>query len=254
MPVPTVDTLDTSLGALLATSGARAVRVVDGRTGRVVGAAGESAPAGRADDSAAVAQLLADQAHLPVDAGDVLVTTDRYVHLLRSTPVTGVFVHLRLDLDRADTGRAHRALADPRLHAAVRSALGPASSAVAVRPPGSAADAPSPRPRPRPAGLSVPAARQPALAALAVGSAAQARGLPGGRSGHGLRAAGVLTELMEVGHAAGTLPRRRRSAVQARPAAPDAYALVVTAGLPERTWARDVDTMRRLLAGLRRLK
>lgn len=234
--------LGVALAEVLAGSGARAVRVVDGRTGRVVGAAGD--PAGDADASAEVARLLRDQPHH--EAAHALVTTDRSVHLLRPTPVPGVFVHLRLDLDRADTGRADRALAAPGLHTAVRRAMAPSPS-----PRRGAAPGPSGLSRPRSRPVAVPGprdpGRQPALAALAVGTVSARVGSARVGSGDGLRAAGVLAELIEVGRGEGTLPRRHRGAVRERPA------VGVTVGLPQYTWARDADTMRRLLNGLRGL-
>lgn len=90
-------------------------------------------------------------------------------------------------------------------------------------------------PRPRPAPFPVPhPARQPALADLVPEP---------DRSDPGARATVVLAELTDA-----ALPRRRPAAA-ARPARPAG----VTDGLPEPVWARDTETLRRLLEGLRRL-
>lgn len=241
--------LDSALAELLSRAGARTVRVVDGRTGTVVGAAGEEARG--SDDPAAVAGLLRDAVvGGPGGLDDVLVTTDRSVHVLRPAPVPGVFVHLRLDLDRADVGRARRALADPAVQDAVRRAVGPV---------------PGPRPRTRPAAgprpapattPTVPAPRpssrdvmpqQPALTVLAGVRT---------RSGAGARAVVALAELGSPGTRSAVLPRRRSAGgVQTVPAPPRPAARRggTTAGLPELAWAGDLETLRRLAEGLRRL-
>ncbi|QJY48369.1 hypothetical protein [Pseudonocardia broussonetiae] len=113
--------LDADLATLLARAGARTVRVVDGRAGSVVAEAGDAASG--PDDPAAVAGLLREAVALGEGGlDDVLVTTDRSLHVLRPAPVAGVFVHLRLDLG-ADPVRARRALADPALQDAVRRAV-----------------------------------------------------------------------------------------------------------------------------------
>jgi hypothetical protein len=113
--------LAADLQALLAHAGARTVRVVDGRAGSVVAQAGDAASG--PDDPAAVAGLLREAVALGEGGlDDVLVTTDRSLHVLRPAPVAGVFVHLRLDLG-ADPVRARRALADPALQDAVRRAV-----------------------------------------------------------------------------------------------------------------------------------
>ncbi|WP_300011818.1 hypothetical protein [Pseudonocardia sp.] len=213
-----------ALADLLARSGARAVRVVDGRAGRVVGSAGAPAPDG-GDDPGTVAGLVRDAVALGRGGlDDVVVTTDRSMHVLRPAAVPGVFLHLSLGLEGVDVGRARHALAAPALHAAIRAALAPDPRAAGI---------PRPRPAPR------TPAQQPALAGL-VGQQAPA--------GHGTRAAGVLAELIQPSPADRSLPRRRPAATR-RPRPPGA----VTVGLPERVWARDVDTMRRLALGLRRL-
>jgi hypothetical protein len=237
--------LGTALGRLLDTTGARAVRVVDGRTGGVVGTAGDLV-AGGGDDPAAVAGLVRDAVALGRGAlDDVVVTTDRSMHILRPAAVPGVFLHLRLGLDRVDVVQARRALAAPALHAAIRAALAPepvhmpaprtrvgsTGPRAGVGPP---SVVPAPRTDPR-----MPA-QQPALAGMVAEVAPV---------GHGMRAAGVLAELIEVSPVGLSLPRRR-PAVAARPVRPSGG---VTVGLPERVWARDVDTMRRLVLGLRRL-
>lgn len=261
-PVPA---LPPALADVLTRSGARAVRLVDGRTGQVVGSAGDP-DAGGADDPATVAGLVRDAlASGQRGLDDVVVTTDRSMHVLRPVAVPGVFLHLRLGLPRADVVRARRALAAPELHAAIRAALGvppdagppdarmPDARTPDVRMPDVRMPAPRiparpERSRPRegrpPAPLPAPgpdprtSAQQPALAGL-VAERAPAE--------QGTRAAGVLAELIEVSPLGASLPRRRPATRWTRPSGG------VTVGLPERVWARDVDTMRRLVLGLRRL-
>lgn len=257
MAVPAARLAD-ALAGLLARAGARTVRVVDGRTGTVVGIAGE-APG--PDVPALVAALLREA--LPLGAGgsdDVTLVTGRGVHVLRTGPVTGVFVHLQLD-PGADVARARSALADPGVRDAVRQAVAPVPTrsptpaavsacapTVGPRPDGSAparpGGHPSPDPRPpapRAASGSTPG-RQPALAVLVTGPV---------RTGDGARAVAALAELSRPGAAPIVLPRRRcGSGVWSVPAA---RARGSTAGLPERAWAGDPETLRRLADGLRRL-
>ncbi|MBW0119505.1 hypothetical protein, partial [Pseudonocardia abyssalis] len=119
-------------------AGARSVRVVDGRTGTVVATAGAGPEPGDAtvpgvDDPATVVGLLREAMALGTGGlDDVVVTTDRSVHVLRPATVAGVFVHLRLDVGRADTVRARRALADPAFHDAVRRAVAPVEAVPAA--------------------------------------------------------------------------------------------------------------------------
>jgi hypothetical protein len=228
-----------ALADLLTRSGARSVRLVDGRTGQVVGSAGDPDADG-ADDPATVAGLVRDAMALGQGGlDDVVVTTARSMHVLRPAAVPGVFLHVRLGLDRADVGRARHALAAPALHAAIRASLAAGRAAPG---PGAATGEPTTPvgvvPAPRTASRTP--AQQPALARLVVDQAP---------AGHGIRAAGVLAELIEPSPGELCLPRRRPAAA-ARPARPSG---VLTVGLPERVWARDVDTMRRLVLGLRRL-
>jgi hypothetical protein len=245
--------LDDVLAELLTRSGARTVRVVDGRTGTVVAAVGDAGSG--PDGPAEVARLLRDAvASGPGTSGaggpdDVLVATERSVHVFRPAPVPGVFVHLRLDAGRADPVRARRALSDPAFQDAVRRATGAVQPGAA---PGRSTPAVVPVPHPRPArpassGPAVapsrpPAAQQPALAVLVAERA---------RTGDGVRAAIALAELCRPRPGMTGLPRRRSPGEGRRPAGNRTGG--VTTGLPERAWARDLETMRRLAAGLRRL-
>lgn len=118
--------LAAALAELLSRAGARAVRVVDG-TGTVVATAGAETdgPSGSDDPSTVVALLREATAFGSGGLDDVVVTTDRCVHVLRRGSVAGVFVHLWVDRDGADTARARRALADPAFHEVVRRAVAP---------------------------------------------------------------------------------------------------------------------------------
>lgn len=139
----------------------------------------------------------------------------------------------RPDPARPDPARAAaRSLPDPaRSVPAPR--RGSAARAAAVDPFVPAPD-PGPDRRSRPARGPAPA-QQPALAALAVA---------GVRPRAGALASVALAELTEA-----ALPRRRRGAMTPALAAAGGR----PTGLPERAWARDLDTLRRLAAGLRRL-
>ncbi|GAA2568231.1 hypothetical protein [Pseudonocardia hydrocarbonoxydans] len=214
------------LAGLLARTGGRTVRVVDGRTGDVVGTAGDAASG--SDGPAAVAALLRDAPRPAAGADDVTLVTDRGVHVLRTGPVAGVFVHLQLD-PGADPARARSALADPGLQDAVRRALGA---------PNPSAD---PSRRAAPPRQTAPL-RQPALAVLATGRA---------RTGDGARAVAALAALSGPDAAPVVLPRRRSGAgVWSIPAARVAGS---TTGLPEPLWSGDLRTLRRVADGLRRL-
>ncbi|MFB9384999.1 hypothetical protein ACFFTK_17780 [Pseudonocardia petroleophila] len=118
--------LAAALAELLSRAGARAVRVVDG-TGTVVATAGADpdGPSGSDDPSTVVALLREATAFGSGGLDDVVVTTDRSVHVLRRGSVAGVFVHLWVDRDGADTARARHALADPAFHEVVRRAVAP---------------------------------------------------------------------------------------------------------------------------------
>lgn len=214
--------LDDALAGLLARAGGRTVRVVDGRTGTVVGVAGAAAPG--SDDPAEVAALLREA--LPpgaAGADDVTLVTDRGVHVLRPGPVAGVFVHLQLD-PGADPAHARSALADPAVSDVVRRAVD------AVPPVRSGPSESDPPPR------------QPALAVLSPDRV---------RTGDAARAVAALAALGRPAAAPPVLPRRRSgSAVWSIPAARDAGC---TAGLPERVWSGDPETLRRLADGLRGL-
>lgn len=245
--------LDVALAELLRRAGARTVRVVDGRTGMVVAAVGEvgSGPDGPAE----VARLLRDAVATGIGVSgpggfdDVLVATERSVHVFRPAAVPGVFVHLRLDAERADTARARRAVADPALQDAVRRAVGPAPPGAGPgwSPPAVPAAHPVPHPRPESSGSVVPSPRPPApqQPALAVLVAERVR------TGDGVRAALALSELSRPRTATAVLPRRRSPVEGRRPTG--ARPTGITTGLPERAWARDLETLRRLAAGLRRL-
>ncbi|MHA6782406.1 hypothetical protein ACVGOW_15670 [Pseudonocardia saturnea] len=235
--------LDHVLAELLTRAGARTARVVDGRTGTVVAAVGEAGSG--PDGPAEVARLLRDAVATGAGAGgldDVLVATERSVHVFRPAPVPGVFVHLRLDAERADPVRARRAVADPALQDAVRRAVGSATGSPTP------SVVPQPRPaRPASSGPAVPhprppAPQQPALAVLVAERV---------RTGDGVRAAIAIAELSRSRTGTMALPRRRTPGEGRRPAASRTGG--VTTGLPERAWARDLETMRRLAAGLRRL-
>lgn len=134
--------------------------------------------------------------------------------------MAGVVLHAWLDRGRGDVDAARRALGAPAMQRAVRHRV-------------TAQDPPLPV---LPAGLpwSRPVARAGTLAVLALPPVGSGPSMP------------------RRGSAA--LPRRW-PAPPPRPADPgDPPAAVRPPALPGPTWARDLDTMRRLVAGLHRLK
>jgi hypothetical protein len=217
---------------------------VDG-SGTVLGCAGDPSPEPGDDGPVVVAGLVADALAGAGSAGaatGVAVATARAVHVLRAVGgCPGAYLHARLPVVvHPDVAARHpavrgarTALADRALLAAVRAAAaapppadpGPAGPAAVARP------GPAPRPRRRP---DAPPGGQPALAALAAPPLAP-------------RAALTAAALAQLTGPAGPLPRRARSAV----------APVVTgrvAGLPPVAWSRDTLALRRVLAGLHRLR
>lgn len=214
--------LDAVLGEVLARTGARTVRVVDGRTRAVVAMAGVDA----GDDIVSFAQLTALAALASAADGgldDVVVGARDAVHVLRKADAMGSVVHVRLDHTGGDVAAARSALASPTVLDAVRTVL-PRPSPHPVAPHARHSSDPTPvLPRPATSGPG----RQPALSALDGGPRT-------GRTGE--LAVIALTAEPRV-----PLPRRAESAPPALPPVLD------------RSWSRDMSTMRRLLEGLRRL-
>jgi hypothetical protein len=208
--------LDDVLHEVLARSGARTVRVVDGRTRAVVAMVGDATD----DDVAAFAQLMGVAAMAAAGDGgldDVVVGTRDAVHVLRRADAMGSVLHVRLDRP-GNVVEARSALASPAVLDAVRSVL------------------PRPSPRPRHAidqGPVIP--RRPASA-------------PGGEPALAALSDDPLPlrtgELAVIALTADPpIPLPRRAVAQP----------VELPSVLDRSWSSDMRTMRRLIDGLRRL-
>lgn len=245
--------LDATLAELLAVTRAQAVRLVDGRTGEIVGARVAFSRHGVRDDVGALVRL-ADAA-LPAaeaDGGlaDLVVGTPHATHLLRPGPF-GTVLALRLD-PGCDLAAARRALASPRLTAALhacRPGWGGAGPAQHDR-----SDAPSIaetgpmrvlRAVPAPRGSRPVRDSQPALATLSVVPFAARTGELAALALGGIDPVGPapLVPAQRGRHEDVAIPLPRRGSPEVRP--PD--------GPAAPAWSRDADTLRRLLDGLRRL-
>jgi hypothetical protein len=160
-PAPAGATVDLPavLDLVRARTGARSVRVVDGRAGVAVAVSGDPAAADPVDGPAAVARLLREEA-----IGDApRVRTARSVHVLRPVDgAPGAFLHLRLtDRSRSDpfVDRAQAVLAERALHVAVRCALDGTVPPPLLRAVPDLPDAPDPAAGPElPAAPALPAA------------------------------------------------------------------------------------------------
>jgi len=253
---PGTATWDAALAELLVLTGAQAVRLIDVSSGRMLGArVARPVPADPLADAAMARLADAAFAAATVEGGfvDLVLASPRSTVVLAPGPY-GSVVAVRLGAG-GDVGAARRALAEPRVAAALRSGHpGAPALRAAPRPDRMAAVAalplqrtgpapgagrgvlralPTPR-RPEPSG---PGARQPALASL------DAKPLAGST---GELAARALGEFLPgaggpVGAAGIPLPRRAGRVV------PPTDSVFATA------WSQEVAIMHRVLDGLRRL-
>ena len=253
---PGTATWDAALAELLVLTRAQTVRLIDVSSGRVLGArVARPVPADPMADAATAQLADAAFAAATVDGGfvDLVLVSPRSTVVVAPGPY-GSVVAVRLG-PGGDVGAARRALAEPRIAAALRSghpgapglraAPGPRPvSAVTALPRQRTVPAPSPGrgvlralPTPRRAEPGGPGARQPALASLDALPVAESTGE---------LAARALGELLPFG--AGAEPRvgipLPRRAGRITPAADGALAA---------EWRRDVAVMHRVLDGLRRL-
>jgi hypothetical protein len=213
------DTLRAALTELLIRTGAQAAHLLDSRDGTVPARVGAVT-----DDVATLFRLAADAAAAAAEDGgltDLMLSTPRSVHLFREV-VSGSFVHLRLDGDRAAPAAARQELAGLALDDTVRAALGGGGGRTGMVPP--------------PVGPGPHTGGQPALAALAGGGPRRRR--------TGRLAALALGPVT-------ALPTRDRSAPALRPRPSPTKRPAVPAVL-EQSWANDATTLRRLLTALRR--
>jgi len=222
--------LGSALAEALVRTGARAVRLLDVRTGTVLGSAGATAE----DDVPALVRLAVQAASAAaVDGGldDLVLTTDRSAHVLRTTARPGIFLHVRLPAGRPDLAAVRRALASVPLPEDIRASA----------------------PEPADAGElpAQPPHGQPALAALGPSA-----GRSGGPSPHpgwqpSPRPRTAERALRALGPV-GVLPRRIpvQAGLQRQPRRV-ADAAATPSELPQ-AWATDVPTLHRLLTALRR--
>ncbi|MGQ0573452.1 MAG: hypothetical protein ACT4RN_04510 [Pseudonocardia sp.] len=244
--------LATSADAAAAASAVVAVAVAAGALDEQPGTA-EALPAGTT----------------PAGIEDVLITSGRWFHVLRRVEVPAaepVLVYLRLRRGHANPALARRELASVGFRDALLAAVG--ASATVDTPAAAAVPIPVPRPAPHPLAAAptrpAAAARPLGLPARGPGVAAPVRrpashpppaarpaiGLPSTSTGH---PAGPGTPRHTDGT---TLPRRVRGAQLAGPsnaAEPMSAAPGQTAGVLRQGWLSDPVSLRRLLAGLRRM-
>jgi hypothetical protein len=224
--------LNTVLAGIGVLAGVESARVVDARTGTVLSMAAGTATgtATGADDVTPYLRLVREAAPLAATGGgldDLVVATRRAVHVLRS--LAGSVVHVRLGPD-GDVEGVRRLLASLPVPARPGAPRLPEPRHPARRYP-----QPSPYPRvppvPRPRTEAGRARggndRQPALATLAEGVRP--------------RSTGALAVLALSPDAPPVLPQRTASRSVPAPA------------VLQQRWANDADTLRRLVAGLRRL-
>lgn len=157
-------TLHGLLEELLERTGAQAARVLDGRTGTVLGAAAAT-PDDPVDDAPALVRLAALAGSAAAAEGglhDVVLATGRAVHVLRATGMRGSFLHVRLPAGSADLAAARHELAAAAWHPAFRLGTTCAAEPLPRRvpsPPAAGARSTRPRPRPTPTGAVAPAPR-----------------------------------------------------------------------------------------------
>jgi hypothetical protein len=224
--------LDAVLAGIGVLAGVESARVVDARTGTVLSLVTQQATgtATGADDVTPYLRLVREAAPLAATGGgldDLVVATRRAVHVLRS--LAGSVVHVRLGPD-GDVEGVRRLLASLPVPARPGAPRLPEPRHPARRYP-----QPSPYPRvppvPRPRTEAGRARggndRQPALATLAEGVRP--------------RSTGALAVLALSPDAPPVLPQRTASRSVPAPA------------VLQQRWANDADTLRRLVAGLRRL-
>jgi hypothetical protein len=234
--------LDAVLAGIGVLAGVESARVVDARTGTVLSLVTQQATgtATGADDVTPYLRLVREAAPLAATGGgldDLVVATRRAVHVLRS--LAGSVVHVRLGPD-GDVEGVRRLLASlpvPARPAAPRlpEPRHPEPRHPEPRHPERRYPEPSPYPRvppvPRPRTEAGRARggndRQPALATLAEGVRP--------------RSTGALAVLALSPDAPPVLPQRTASRSVPAPA------------VLQQRWANDADTLRRLVAGLRRL-
>jgi hypothetical protein len=265
--------LATVLAGVLRSAAAQAARAVDGRSGETLAEVGLA----DGDDVDVLVQLSRGAVAVGRSTGewleDVVVTLGRTVHVLRECG--GAVLHARLDPARGDVAAVRRALAAAETQRAVevarRSAGDPVPPALSaqdtvpsMRPvvprPAPAQPAPPapararplarlPEPPPPPPPLPVPRAapgvQEPALVQVDGGTALTRTGALAVLALPPVEAAPVAPPPVPV------LPRRRRAAVL--PPAPPNRTMDAPPVL-RKPWAADVDTMRRLLAGLHRME
>ena len=231
--------LDDVLTRLLAGTGASTARVVGEHGAKVLGAVG--AVAAPLPDGGALVGLAGAARALGAGVEDVVVAGEGHVDVVRRIAPPGrapLVVHLRLHPGRGDIGAARRALASTLLHRDLVDGIDAHSQpwTPAQRLPGAQADRPASDGRPR-------WDEQPALVTLHAGT----------RPPSSLAAASAVLDV--------AIPLPRRTWRPVPPPAPPGPALPgpsdqAQAPGPRRVrprWASDLDTLRRLVTGLRQL-
>lgn len=178
---------------------------------------------------------------------DVMITGRRSYHLVRPLDAgAGVLAYLRLDRARSNLAVARRELA------AVRLSAGPAVATPrtgALAPPGSGRSTAAPPTRA--AGIPAALAPPPTPARGVPGSAGRpARNRPPGEAARQIPLPRPAPG-GEAGPADGADARAHGSAATAAEPPPAAFAVPAVLG---QDWARDPGTLRRLLAGLRKMQ
>jgi hypothetical protein len=246
---PGAATWDAALAELLVLTRAQSVRLIDVSSGRVLGVRfARPVPADPMADAATARLADAAFAAATVDGGfvDVVLVSPRATVVVAPGPY-GSVVAVRLGAG-GDVGAARRALAEPRIAAALRAGHPGAPGMRSTTGPGRIAALPRQRTAPAPAGRGVlralptprhpmpsgPDERQPALASL---DALPFAGPPGEL------AARALGELLPVAAVPLDIPLPRRPGR----VVPRSEGVLATA------WSHEVAVMQRVLEGLRRL-